>query len=385
MGRDYTTGDYACGIYTPPADPNEFIRGKVHRLIVNDYLGHDGVRIGERARLLRHVIDEEQRSRRYMLDDQTQAPTPGPRPPRTPECLTLADDRQAVLSYGTSRGLDPSTMSARRFDGTWCLWTARPGSPEACALQSGSAIDSASALNATINRVFELIGARNEHRMFEKLHHAIDDWEATIKGQTTSRTMTNEQLWELRPRPGHQDLVDAALRGEPSARHECLSTIRCDELERETNGELPRARTWSLWTSKGHPQDRRLVITRHALDALSFHQLHPDNRTRYVSFEGPATNTRDALLHRSMALMPPGSTVTVATDRSKEGTELALSIATLVPTLPTLKFEGRPGPSLGWHCEASRSIAIGRPSIAHHQGPKALDRRVTSPSMGIDR
>ncbi|RDD30857.1 hypothetical protein CR161_09180 [Prosthecochloris sp. ZM] len=44
--------------------------------------------------------------------------------------------------------------------------------------------------------------------------------------------------------------------------------------------------TKGLWTSRAVPSDNRLVLAESPIDALSYHQLHGDARTRYISMGG---------------------------------------------------------------------------------------------------
>ena len=45
-----------------------------------------------------------------------------------------------------------------------------------------------------------------------------------------------------------------------------------------------RAGSKALWWSKATPADNRLVIAESAIDAISYHQVNPHPKTRYVSF-----------------------------------------------------------------------------------------------------
>src|SRR5687768_11504483 len=181
---------------TALSEPGDVLtRARLNRIInLDPDIGHDAARITATARSLRLAIADAHVARfkvaPHLAGDYS------PPPPRAPECMTASDDSEARLSYATSRGIRSDTVSACRFDGTWCLWTARLGSHEVSTLQTQSALDSTSALRANVNHVLDANG-RDYPMMFRKLHEVVDDWEASVKGQTTERTMTSEQLREL--------------------------------------------------------------------------------------------------------------------------------------------------------------------------------------------
>ena len=59
--------------------------------------------------------------------------------------------------------------------------------------------------------------------------------------------------------------------------------------------------TKALWKSNSQPDDRRLVITNTAIDALSYHQLFPHKHTRYISAEGTLTDYQKKLILDAIA------------------------------------------------------------------------------------
>jgi Toprim-like/Protein of unknown function (DUF3991) len=130
-----------------------------------------------------------------------------------------------------------------------------------------------------------------------------------------------------------------------------------------------------LWCSLATPCDRRLVVTESAIDAMSYHQVNPHPKTRYVSLGGAQNPRQPALLAQAISWMPAGSVVVAATDNDKAGHGFAETVSDLCTKHPHVSFE-RHAPSLGkdWndHLQALRSPArsLGRERNDH----PSLDR-----------
>jgi DNA primase len=82
----------------------------------------------------------------------------------------------------------------------------------------------------------------------------------------------------------------------------------------------------ALWTSHALATDRRLVLVESAIDALSFHQLHPDADTRYASTAGSMSTHQRALLAEKLNALPAGTAVILAFDRDPAGDRLAADV-----------------------------------------------------------
>jgi hypothetical protein len=80
--------------------------------------------------------------------------------------------------------------------------------------------------------------------------------------------------------------------------------------------------TKTLWLSATRPDDRRLVIVEGTIDALSFHQLNPDVRTRYASTGGAVGVEQLRFIERAFAALPEGCTLVDATDSDTGGERL---------------------------------------------------------------
>jgi hypothetical protein len=73
-----------------------------------------------------------------------------------------------------------------------------------------------------------------------------------------------------------------------------------------------------LWRSNAKLDDKRLVFCESAIDALSYHALHPDPHTRYMSFGGGWSDKTRTLIHRA-AEKHPGPEIILAYDNDPAG------------------------------------------------------------------
>ena len=96
----------------------------------------------------------------------------------------------------------------------------------------------------------------------------------------------------------------------------------------------------TAWQSASQPDDRALVITESAIDALSYHQLRGEGarRNRYLSTGGAPSGRQFALLDRIFANLPPASAVVAAVDQDAAGTELATALGRLASVHAHLSF-----------------------------------------------
>jgi len=79
-----------------------------------------------------------------------------------------------------------------------------------------------------------------------------------------------------------------------------------------------------LWLSHTRPDDRRLVLTESAIDALSYATLFPDSevRTRYASLGGRPSPRQMGLIQATIAKLPPRAEVVAAFDADAAGRSL---------------------------------------------------------------
>jgi hypothetical protein len=106
--------------------------------------------------------------------------------------------------------------------------------------------------------------------------------------------------------------------------------------------------TKSAWQSASRPDDRAVVITESAVDALSYHQLHGQHavHTRYLSTAGFPSSRQVALFDELMAKLPRGSLVVAAVDADEAGQKLSRQLETLTTNHSHLRFRHH-APALG--------------------------------------
>lgn len=81
-----------------------------------------------------------------------------------------------------------------------------------------------------------------------------------------------------------------------------------------------------LWFSAANKSDTQLVFTESAIDALSFHILNPDEKTRYASISGRMNRTQPDLIKKAIQKMPQGAKIILAMDNDLGGRKLAEQI-----------------------------------------------------------
>ena len=85
--------------------------------------------------------------------------------------------------------------------------------------------------------------------------------------------------------------------------------------------------TKTIWTSNARTGDTRLVLAEAVIDAFSYHQLHHDERTRYVTTGGSFGPSQASFIARAIAKVRPRGTIVIATDRDAAGERMAQQIA----------------------------------------------------------
>lgn len=90
-----------------------------------------------------------------------------------------------------------------------------------------------------------------------------------------------------------------------------------------------------LWLSHTRGDDRRLILTESAIDALSHAALFPDaeDQTRYASLGGKPSGRQMGLLHAAIAKLPPEAEIVAAFDADPAGHRLAAEIRQVVATV----------------------------------------------------
>jgi hypothetical protein len=78
-----------------------------------------------------------------------------------------------------------------------------------------------------------------------------------------------------------------------------------------------------LFLSRATAQDRRLVITESAIDAISYAALFDRPDTRYASIAGKPTPAQRAIIRAVLCALPEGSEIVAAMDADDAGRQLA--------------------------------------------------------------
>lgn len=81
-----------------------------------------------------------------------------------------------------------------------------------------------------------------------------------------------------------------------------------------------------LWWSAAFKTDDCLVFTESAIDALSYAELHRQERTRYASIGGEMNPHQPCMIQAAIAKMTPGTEIIAAMDADSQGRKLAAMI-----------------------------------------------------------
>lgn len=85
----------------------------------------------------------------------------------------------------------------------------------------------------------------------------------------------------------------------------------------------------TVWLSNTRPSDDALVITEAIIDAFSYHQLQPGERTRYLSTSGSIGERQARHVAGAIAELPSSALIALAMDSDDAGERLAEKIASL--------------------------------------------------------
>ena len=98
-----------------------------------------------------------------------------------------------------------------------------------------------------------------------------------------------------------------------------------------------------LWFSQMGKEDRRLVITETAIDALSYAALKYQPNSRYVSTAGELNPDQPILLKQAMEKLPGGSEIVLALDNDAGGDQIGSKIEAIFAMVKrndlTLKYD----------------------------------------------
>jgi hypothetical protein len=136
----------------------------------------------------------------------------------------------------------------------------------------------------------------------------------------------------------------------------------------------------AAWQSDARADDRVLVVTESAIDALSYHQLHPEHAavTRYLSTAGQPSRSQIELLDRLFSALPASSTVVAAVDADSAGEALVRGLRDLTRRHAELGFRrDAPTAAKDWNevlQRVERDAGRSRAAIPISRRSSGLDR-----------
>jgi hypothetical protein len=144
----------------------------------------------------------------------------------------------------------------------------------------------------------------------------------------------------------------------------------------------------TVWVSNMRPGDDALVITEAVIDAFSYHQLQPSERTSYLSTSGSIGERQARHVAAAIAKLPPRSLVALAADNDGAGDRLAEKIGSLGADA---RFERhRPPAGKDWNdwlqrCERDIDVEIPRDALVAFTAVRDALRRgaATVPRIGL--
>ena len=114
--------------------------------------------------------------------------------------------------------------------------------------------------------------------------------------------------------------------------HQDRSGVSGYEIRNENFKGFSTGGTKGLWTSRSGSQDKKLVICESPIDCLSYHQLFPDQQTRYFATSGTLSNKQKNLLQSAFEkIHQRGGEIIIATDGDEPGNKLSSQLAEIAP------------------------------------------------------
>lgn len=113
-----------------------------------------------------------------------------------------------------------------------------------------------------------------------------------------------------------------------------------------------------LWYSHPKTTDNRLVLGESAIDAMSFHVLHGDAFTRYMSTGGELNPQQPALLRGAMEKLPPSAIVVLAFDDDEGGEKISAEVEAVAPAGRKL-VRIKPDGAKDWNEALKQSLGLG--------------------------
>jgi len=86
-----------------------------------------------------------------------------------------------------------------------------------------------------------------------------------------------------------------------------------------------------LWSSRIREEDNRLVLVESAIDGISYHILHGNGRTQYVSTGGELNPRQPGLILEAVEKMPKDALIFIAFDHDEGGEKIAEEVRAVIP------------------------------------------------------
>ena len=300
------------------------------------------------------------------------APPPSPTPGGAPCTTTNSNRSRATFISSTTRPIATATgaTGARAASRATCSGTRRPMTRSSCArIATGTGRTSRSATIATTapsstsssDVAGPLLGSVREElrswlgtarpapmpsrraRRGGPRARAVGRPRCSRRRASSPRATTSARgAFARRPCPTRASPAPGAS----SARQTCSSRTATKRARSPASRSKTAASRGSRRAAqdrlaeRGPRGDRALVVTESAIDALSYHQLHPEQRSRrYLSTAGAPSTTQIELLERFFARLPRASTVVAAVDSDEAGHKTRESHRGTDASVPQVGFQ----------------------------------------------
>lgn len=152
--------------------------------------------------------------------------------------------------------------------------------------------------------------------------------------------------------------------------HRCDGRVVGFEIKGPTYTGFASGGQKAAWTTPIRHSDTRLVIVEGAIDALSYHQLHPDPHAAYLSTAGAPGARQLEILRKQIAELPAATQVVIATDADAAGDRIAERIAGIAGSRSVRRH--RPGGPLAGFKDWNDIIRISHAPRATTRSEKQL-------------
>ena len=133
-----------------------------------------------------------------------------------------------------------------------------------------------------------------------------------------------------------------------------------------------RSRKKALWKSNYNSEDTRLVFTKTAIDALSYHQLFPKEHTRYISTEGmPSSYQRELIIEAIAEFNFAGNEVIIATGHDEKNI-----LAFLADNHVRVKLH-QPENAVSWNEMLQRQIDFSKSKVQASEGKRPKQKKLS--------